>query len=188
VEWVVVDVGGRTIRLLRPAEPDRLLDDPRVHEENRRHDYMPYWAYLWPGAFLLAAAMGHRAWARGTPALELGCGLGLAGLAGVAAGLNVRFSDYDAAPLRFVEESARANGFSCEQFSISLLDWENPPDERYPVILGADLLYEPRHVRLVAGVLGRMLAPGGEALLAGPYRAAAEALPGELGRYGFRTL
>ena len=49
---------GRSVRLIRPADPDRLLEDPGVLAWNARDDYMPYWAYLWPGAFLLAEAVG----------------------------------------------------------------------------------------------------------------------------------
>lgn len=45
---------GRPISVVRPADPDRLLDDPLVRQWNQRDDYMPYWAYLWPGALFLA--------------------------------------------------------------------------------------------------------------------------------------
>ena len=50
-------LGGQPLRVVRPADPDRLLDDPLVLDWNRRDDYMPYWAYLWPGAYLLAEAV-----------------------------------------------------------------------------------------------------------------------------------
>jgi hypothetical protein len=62
-------VGGRRFALVRPGDPDRLLDDPRVLAWNHRDDYMPYWAYLWPGAFLLAEAVAKAHWEPGTPAL-----------------------------------------------------------------------------------------------------------------------
>ncbi len=45
------------------------------------------------------------------------------------------------------------------------------------MILGADVLYERRLVPLVANLLARMLAPGGLALIADPYRVAAEGFP-----------
>src|SRR5437016_907920 len=56
------ELGGRPIRLTRPADPDRLLDDPGVLDWNRRDDYMPYWAYLWPSAYLLAEAVAREPW------------------------------------------------------------------------------------------------------------------------------
>lgn len=176
-------IGGRAIRVARPAEPDRLLDDPAVLELNRRDDYMPYWAYLWPGAYLLAEAVAAELSgdAGYDEALEIGCGLGLAGLVGLAAGVRrVHFTDYDLTPLTFVEQSAWENGFSPERFATSRLDWRQPPDRRYPLILGADVLYERPLVPLVARLLDRMLAPGGLALLGGPYRTATEDLGAEL--------
>jgi predicted nicotinamide N-methyase len=182
VVTVGVSVGGETVRLVRPSEPDRLLDAPDVLDWNRRDDYMPYWAYLWPGAFLLAEAVAREPWDAGTPALEIGCGLGLAGLVGLGRGLRVTFSDYDATPLDFVGRSAEANGFDTSRFSTRRFDWREPPDERFPVILGADVLYERRLVPLVTDVLRRMLAPGGLALIAGPYRVATEGFAEAVGR------
>ncbi len=51
------------------------------------------------------------------------------------------------------------------------------PDEQFPVLLGADVIYEARLVPLVANVLESMLAPGGVGLIASPYRVTAEAFP-----------
>jgi 2-polyprenyl-3-methyl-5-hydroxy-6-metoxy-1,4-benzoquinol methylase len=180
----VVVVGGRPLTLVRPADPDRMLEDPGVLAWNRRDDYMPYWAYLWPGAFLLAEAVAAEPWRPGTEALEIGCGLGLAGLAGLGAGLRVTFSDYDDAPLEFVRRSAARNGFDPSTYSTRRLDWRDLPPERFPVILGADVLYEHRLVPLVAGLLDRMLAPGGLALVAGPYRVSAEGFAPAVGAMG----
>ena len=117
-------------------------------------------------------------------ALEIGCGLGLAGLVAMARGMRVQFSDYDRTPLEFVARSAAENRFDGDRFMTRLLDWRNLPDERFPVILGADVIYEVRLVPLVAGVLAAMLAPGGVGLIASPYRVAAEAFPAVVGSHG----
>ncbi len=44
-----------------------MLDDPGVLAWNRRDDYMPYWAYLWPGAYLLAEAVAAEEWGGSEP-------------------------------------------------------------------------------------------------------------------------
>ena len=168
--------GDRAVRLVQPADPDRLLDDAAVVALNHREDYMPYWAYVWPGASLLAEAVARESWVEGTRALEIGCGLGLAGLVAVASGLVVDFTDYDEAPLRFVERSLMENGFSPQQGTTRRLDWREPGGERYPIILGADVLYESRLVPLVCDLISALLLPGGVALIAGPYRVATEEL------------
>lgn len=186
--------GGRPVSVVRPGEPDRLLDDPLVRDWNQRDDYMPYWAYLWPGALLLAEVVAREPWpdrdgdAGPLRALEIGCGVGLAGLAALGRGLHVCFSDYDNAPLRYVERSARENGFDPAAFSTRLLDWRDPPDETYPVILGSDVLYERRLVPLVARLLARMLSPDGLGLIACPGRASAESFPAALEAHGLACL
>jgi predicted nicotinamide N-methyase len=185
-----LEFGGRTIRLVRPTDPDQLLDDPLVVDWNRQDDYMPYWAYLWPAAYLLAEAVAREPWperlqgSSPVEALEIGCGLGLAGLVAVARGLRVQFTDYDPAPLDFVVRSAVENGFDPGRYSTRRLDWRHLPDERHSIILGADLIYEARLVPLVAGLLGKLLAPGGVGLLASPYRVAAKGFPAALTEVG----
>ena len=168
--------GAVTINLVRPADPDRLLDTPDVLAWNQRDDYMPYWAYLWPGAFLLAEAVARRDWPEGLKALEIGCGLGLAGLVALARGMTVEFTDYDTAPFDFIAQSAARNQFDPSRWSVARLDWRQPPPTRYPLVLGADVLYERRLVPMVADLLSQILEPEGMALTAGPYRVATEDL------------
>ncbi len=180
-----VEIGGRAIRIVRPADPDRLLDDPAVLDWNRRDDYMPYWAYLWPGAYLLAETvmreLSPTKKVSGTflrpDTLEIGCGLGLAGLAALACGRTVTFTDYDQAPLDFVARSIAENAFDPARFHLRRLDWRDLPEEQFPVILGADVIYERPLVPLVANLLAKLLAPGGLGMIATPYRVAAEAFP-----------
>src|SRR4051794_31157688 len=136
--------GRYTVKVVRPAEPDRLLDDPLVRAWNKSDDYMPYWAYLWPGASLLAQVVASEPWpavgnGESPPeVLEIGCGVGLAGLVALARGLRVEFTDYDRAPLHFIDRSARENGFDSSRYSTRLLDWRDLPDRRCPIILGSD--------------------------------------------------
>ena len=106
---VTVDIraGGRRIKLVRPGDPDRMLEEPGVLAWNRADDYMPYWAYLWPGAFLLAEAVAQEPWPEGVDAMEIGCGLGLGGLVALTRGLRVQFTDYDLTPLDFVVRTPR---------------------------------------------------------------------------------
>jgi predicted nicotinamide N-methyase len=189
-----VAIGGRAIRVVRPADPDRLLDDPAVLDWNRRDDYMPYWAYLWPGAYLLAETVEKVSEEKvsGTfvpfDTLEIGCGLGLAGLAALARGRTVLFTDYDHAPLEFVARSAAENDFDPTRFAFRRLDWRDLPGEQFPLILGADVIYERALIPLVANLLAKLLAPGGLGLIATPYRIAAEAFPRAVTAVGLSCL
>lgn len=108
-------------------------------------------------------------WSPGLTALELGCGLGIAGLAALSRGLNVIFSDYDLTAVAFAERNARINGFTA--FRAHPFDWRDPPaDVCVPVVLGSDLIYEERSVEPLLGVLDTVLRPGGVALFTDPDR------------------
>ena len=179
---------GHGLKVVVPADPDRLLNDPDVLRLNQQHDYMPYWAYLWPGAYLLAEVVARETWStEAAEALEIGCGLGVAGLMALKRGLRVHFTDYDETPLHFLSRSAEANQLPQSHLRVSKLDWSDLPQARYPIILGADVLYERRLVPLVCNLVAHLLEPGGLALLAGPYRAATEDLASELPRHGLQA-
>ncbi len=154
---------GRTFLIERPAEPDRLLDHPAVHDAFARDEYMPYWADLWPAARMLAKAILREQWPPDTEALELGCGLGLPGVAALSKGVRVTFSDYDATALQFAARNAGLNGF--KTYAVLPMDWRRPPDRQFSLILASDLLYEERNVAPVVALLSKMLTADGLCLL-----------------------
>jgi predicted nicotinamide N-methyase len=176
-------IEGRSFVVLRPSDSDRLLDDPTVLSANVSDDYMPYWADLWPGARMLAKALLREPPQAGTRVLEIGCGLGLPGSVALSLGLAVTFSDYDATALHFAALNARANGM--EQFELLQMDWRWPPEGlRFPLILGADLIYEKRNVAPLVALLQKMLEPGGTCLLTDQDRVPAELLRQTLAEQG----
>ncbi len=154
-------VSGRTLSLVLPAVPDAFLEDPAVHERHRQSEYMPYWAYLWPASLPMAAAVLREPWPAGEPALELGAGVGLVGLAACHAGLDVVFTDYDPTAVELCLHNARRQGFS--RATGDVVDWRDPPPRTYRVILGCELLYEDVNHDLLLPLLKRLLAPGGVA-------------------------
>ena len=166
-----VFVAGRTFRLDRPADPD-LFDHPAVRAAYGRDEYLPYWAELWPAARMLAKVVLAEPWDRPRDVLEVACGLGLAGIAALSVGHRVTFTDIDALAVEYAAGNARLNGFT--GFGTGTLDVRQPPAGlRADVLLGSDLLYEPRLLGPVVGFLAAVLAPGGVALIADPDRAVA---------------
>jgi len=172
-ERVVIE--GQTFLLSRPDESDRLLDHPFVRTAFAADEYLPYWTELWPAARMLAKAILREPWPAGIEALEIGCGLGLPGIVALSKGLRVAFSDYDATALRFAADNAQLNGF--DNFRVLQMDWRDPPaDLRVPVVLGSDLIYEPRNVEPLVSLIRRVLAPDGFCLLTDQDRIPAAAL------------
>lgn len=163
-----VDLGWTTLELAVPAAPDELLDLPDVLEANRRDDSMPYWATLWPAAVDMSRLLDRAAWPPGTDVLEIGCGLGLVGIAALRRGWNVRLTDVDGSALAAARHNAAINGFPAAQ--VEQLDWRRPPSRRHPVILACDVLYETRHHASVLDVIARMLEIGGCSWIGDPGR------------------
>jgi predicted nicotinamide N-methyase len=168
-----VVIGPYSLSLLLPADPDAFLE--RLEEAASTaepHWADPYWAKLWPAAINLATAIVRRPPAPGTRVLELGCGSGLAGLAALAAGCEVTFSDYVPKAIELALENAARNGYPGGRGLV--LDWRDPPSEQWPVILAADVTYDRSHIALLLNVLDRMLAPGGMAWFGDSGRGPAE--------------
>ncbi len=176
-ETVIVD--GRTFKIDRPGGSDLLFDHPAVRAAYAADEYIPYWAELWAASRMLAKAVLREPWekypapAGGKPeALEVGCGLGLAGIAALSRGLRVTFSDIDELAVQFAAANARLNGFT--DFATTAIDLRSPPPGlRVSVLLGSDLLYEPRMVEPVVEFVASVLAPGGVCLIADPDRISA---------------
>jgi predicted nicotinamide N-methyase len=180
-----VFVEERTFIIMRPSESDRLLDHPSVRSAFAADEYMPYWTDLWPSARMLAKAILRETWPPGQRALEVGCGLGLPGIAALAMGLRVTFSDYDATALRFAADNARANGFHA--FDTLQMDWRYPPEDvQFPIILASDLIYEQRNVAPLVALIQKMLEPGGVCLLTDQDRVPSHVLRDTLTEIGLR--
>lgn len=160
---------SRQFRLLLPMSIDVLLDHPTTYEAFAQDEYMPYWAELWPSALMLGQAIAQQDWPTDIQVLEVGCGLGLSGLVALALGMEVIFSDYDMAALKFAARNAILNGF--QQFRTLPLDWRCPPDNlKVPLVLAADVIYEGRNIAPLIQLMATVLKPGGECWLSDPDR------------------
>jgi len=162
-----VDVGGRSLSIVRPRSSEDLLDE----EAFDREEFLPYWAELWPSALALAEAATHRI-VPSTRVLELGCGLALPSVVTALSGARVLATDWSPAALLFAAENARRNGAELET---ALVRWDDahPLAGRgapWDLVLASDVLYERRNVELLLGLLPQVVAPGGLVLLADPGR------------------
>jgi predicted nicotinamide N-methyase len=179
-------LGTHTFLIEKPGGSDDLLTHPAVRAAFAADEYLPYWADLWPAARMLAKAVLAEPWPAGLTALEVGCGLGLPGVAALARGLRVIFSDYDATAVQFAANNARLNGFT--DFTERPFDWRDPPADLrvdVDVVLASDLTYEARHVEPLVALVERVLAPGGLCLWTDQDRPPMAALRAALDRLGW---
>lgn len=148
-----IAVAGVRLELLRPASPESLIDEDAFADD----EFLPYWAELWPAARALAEALPV---VDGLRVVELGCGLGLPSLVAAAKGARVTATDWSPDAIELLRENAARNGLEVQA---EVRDWREPWDERFDLVLAADVLYERRNVE---PVLERLLALAPVALVA----------------------
>jgi predicted nicotinamide N-methyase len=163
-----VAVGARTLRVLRPPDPEALLSEVAFEHE----EFLPYWAELWPSGVALAREIAARDVAA-LAVLELGCGLGLPALAATAGGARVLAVDWSPDAVALLRRNAERNGVLLDADAVS---WFEPDALAgrgpFDLVLAADVLYERRNAEPLLALLARVTAPDGEALLADPARPA----------------
>lgn len=154
-----IDIAGRMFDIKRPADPDAFLEDPETLAEHERSDYMPYWPYLWPAAKTMAALVLTSPLPVPQETLEIGCGIGLIGLAALARGDRVTFSDYRREAVDLALENAAGNGFDAA--GGMQLDYHEPADRQFDWIIGSDVIYERALHAPVIDLMQTMLSPKG---------------------------
>lgn len=165
--------GSHAICLTCPTGMDALLDELASRpatDTDVADERLPYWAELWPSALALAAHIGsHETSLSDVSAIELGCGLGLVGIAAGLLGARVLLTDYMPTALDF----AAVNWWDNLQTmpTIQRLDWREPdPDLQTDLLLAADIIYERRAFAPVLRAFDALLTSTGRILLAEPRR------------------
>ena len=165
--------GGASARIALPKCQDKLLD-LYIERAAEMEERTPYYGVVWPSAVGLARAVGAHV-RDGDRVLELGCGLGLGGIASAltANPSQVLLTDYDPAAVRLARMSAKLSRVSHVVRSAPI-DWNYRPSwashglsaASFDVAIAADVIYEPEACAPVAAVLAHALRPGGRFLLA----------------------
>ena len=177
---VVIDsipVETEMFSVMRVRDTNVLLDriDPASFTLDER---LPYWSELWSSSLELARYCINGGNVRGLKVLELGCGLGLAGIAAAYAGAEVTMTDYEEDALLFAAYNAMLNlpNFVIgTRLSFIALDWRRPilmgP---FDLVIGGDVVYDRSNFGPIRALLHAVLHPDGVAVLTDPGRGIGE--------------
>ncbi len=167
-EMADLAIGGRPFRFHVPR-----TIEPFIDPDDPLRDF-PMWSKIWEASLLLASKMAARPVRQGERLIELGAGLGVAGLVAAAFGHQITISEYDPNALAFLEANRLEN--RCTNARIHRLDWNRMDlDAKFDVILGSELIYRESDFRAMQTLFQKLLAPGGEVLLTGEMRQTNEA-------------
>ena len=184
----VVTVAGNSFAMTVVRDTNILLERIRA-EEFARDERLPYWAELWTSSLELARWSLEGGVASNQRVLELGCGLGLVGIAAARAGGQVTMTDYEPDALAFARLNAAENvpqRPGASRIRVTMLDWREPyQGEQYELVLGSDIAYDRTMFEPLLRCLQECLAPGGRVVMADPDRAIGRAFLELAARSGF---
>ena len=102
----------------------------------------PYWVDIWPASRAAVWALARHPDLHGLRLLDLGCGIGLPGIAAAAGGAEVTFCDGEPDALAFAEWNARRVAGSAAQIHTIAADWNAVTlDREFDILVMADITY-----------------------------------------------
>ncbi|HMR42570.1 MAG TPA: methyltransferase domain-containing protein [Saprospiraceae bacterium] len=164
---------------------DRLIAKGADHEDVR-DERIPYWADLWHSALALARYLVASGIVQpGMRVTELGCGLGLSGIAAGLLGAELTFTDYMDEALHYARLNWQQN-IPDRPAQFVRMDWRQPdPTLAADLILAADVVYEQRAIEPLLHTFKTLARPGGLILLSEPGRAVGKTFFEKLPAAGF---
>src|SRR6188472_831927 len=131
-----LSIAGQDYELIHPKSVDDLISE----EDFDRDERIPYWANIWPSERALAELISQQP-GDGRKLLELGCGVGFAGIVAARVGFDVLATDYYHEAIEFVELNATHHDLAV---AARMIDWRALPDDlgRFDTVIAADVLYE----------------------------------------------
>ncbi len=185
-----LSLAGTRCEILAVRDSNLLVDSitPETFAVDER---LPYWADLWTSSVAIAEHILCGPPLKGLTVLELGCGLGLCGIAAAMAGGNVTLTDYEFDALLFARWNALRNlppGVVRERVRVEQLDWRAPVSNRTSdLIIGGDIAYDRSVFDSLLHLLDSALARDGVALFGDPDRTVGRNFLLAAEQFGFRV-
>ena len=175
IEESSTTIAGCEVPWIRVTDPDALLWQALSKGDQGSFEQDPFWAAAWRAAIGMDHFLGRIAEQRqsksleGFSILELGGGSGRAGISAAMRGANVTITDASTTALLVCRYNA-SHGSGVN--SVSRLDWRdtNSGLGEYSIIVGSDIVYDPKLFPILEPCLRRHLKKNGVVYLSEPQR------------------
>jgi len=181
---LTVEVGGLAVELLTVKRLEDYIDaDVLLRDADAPEP--PYWAHVWVGSRALARLVATEIECVDRRVVEIGCGLGLAGIVAARRGATVTLFDHCWDGACFAAANAALNGgrarvLQCDVRASALR-------EQFDYCLAADVTYDPLLQVAVADFLAAHLAADGRAWCAESVRTLDHGFRRACERHGLRV-
>jgi predicted nicotinamide N-methyase len=153
-----VQIGNISLRFHKPKSIDRFINPDDLMKE------FPLWAKIWDASAVLTQYMAELEVDATRRILELGSGLGVAGITAASLGHHITLTEYNADALEFLKANAQLN--QCQHIPIHHLDWFQPQLKgSFDLIVGSEIVYQKEAVAALGDLFRKYLAPNGQAVL-----------------------
>jgi len=157
--------------------PFRTLQDrQQYHDQDARAEALgissatwSLFGVVWPSARVLATHVSGID-LRGKRVLEIGCGIALASIVLHRQGVDITASDYHPLAWEFLEQNVLNNLLPPIKFQTGNWETVNPLLNKFDLIIGSDVLYEPAHAAQVADFIERHSEPSIHVIIVDPNR------------------
>ena len=166
-------VNGRKFKILLPKYLSRFINPYDTFHE------FPLWAKIWPASWLLAGYLAELPVEKSKKYLEIGAGVGFAGIVAAAFGHQITITEANADALQFARANALIN--DCHHVPILELDWHRPQLQgQFDYIVGSEVAYRQEDLPTLRTLFKTYLLTGGEIILTGEMRKTSTAFYQEL--------
>jgi predicted nicotinamide N-methyase len=164
LQTIPIAIGEKKLELYQVGNWGVFAD----HLEQKGEAYIkefPFWVKIWEASIVLAHHFVQIGLDKKMTVLEIGAGMGIAGLFLGAHGHKVTITDYEEDALELLQMNVELNGLT--NVSVSKLDWHNPAlTGEYDIVCGSELVYNETSIEPIIALLRRYLKPGGTVFLA----------------------
>lgn len=159
VELTKFAIANQSLDIFVPVKIDRFINQDDVFEG------FPLWAKIWEATAVLAFHLSRISPDPAKRFLEIGAGMGVAGIYASKIGHRVTITEYNKDAINFAQANALQNGI--ENADIQLLDWSNPGVMgQFDYIIGSEVIFKKEDIMSLHFLFQRYLKPGGKIILA----------------------
>lgn len=181
-------IGEIVVKLNTVVNPENLFDQLIQRGENHKDvidENIPYWAELWPASIGISSyIVEEKLIFKGKAVLEIGCGLGLAGICAKYVGAKVLMTDYLEEALEIACENWKLNFDDAP--NVIQFDWRKPDlKQQFDIVIGSDILYDQANFPFLLKLFSEIIQDDGILILSDPKRSHARNFLKELENLGF---
>lgn len=159
VELTKFSIVNQTLEVYVPSNIDRFINQDDVFEG------FPLWSKIWEATAVLAFQLSQLPIDPTKKFLEIGAGMGVAGIFASKLGHNVTITEYNRDAINFARANALQN--KIDDVDIQFLDWSNPGVMgQFDYIIGSEVIFKQEDIMSIHFLFQRYLKPGGKVILA----------------------